>query len=124
MQNFLKRALILDAVAVPMMLVYWWLKGPHTVVHLSNCLVIGGGILLIIGFLFYGGGRAASGDFPLQYARTVSAMDLAERQQQEWTDHVKGYLERLDDICTPAHPRVFDLPNRVNTGLISLNFAM
>jgi hypothetical protein len=94
MQNFLKRALILDAVAVPMMLVYWWLKGPHTVVHLSNCLVIGGGILLIIGFLFYGGGRAASGDFPLQYARTVSAMDLAERQQQEWTDHVKGYLNR------------------------------
>jgi hypothetical protein len=55
--------------------------------------VIGGGILLIIGFLFYGGGRAASGDFPLQYARTVSAMDLAERQQQEWTDHVKGYLD-------------------------------
>jgi len=95
MKNFLKRALVLDAVTVPVMLVYWWLKGPHTVVHLSNCFVIGGGILLIMGFLFYGGGRAASGDFTLQYARSVSSMGLAERQQQDWTDHVKGYLDTV-----------------------------
>lgn len=95
MKTLLKRALVLDAVAVPLMLAYWWLKGPHTVVHLSNCFVIGGGILIIIGFLFYGGGRAASGDFALQYARSVSAMGLAERQQQEWTDQVKGYLDTV-----------------------------
>jgi hypothetical protein len=95
MTKLLKRALILDAVAVPLMLLYWWLMGPHTVVQLSNCLVIGGGSLLIIGFLFYGGGRAALGDFTLQYARTVSAMDSAERQQQDWADQVKGYLDTV-----------------------------
>lgn len=95
MQNLLKRVLILDAVTVPLILVYWWLKGPHTVVQLSNCLVIGGGVLIIIGFLFYGGNRAAFGDFTLQYARTVSSMGLAERQQQDWADHVKGYLDTV-----------------------------
>jgi hypothetical protein len=83
MKTFLARALVLDAVAVPMMLLYWWLKGPHTVVHLSNCLMIGGVILITIGFLFYGGGRVASGDFTLQYACSVSSIGLAERQQQD-----------------------------------------
>ena len=92
MKDLLKRALVLDAITVPMMLVYWWVKGPQTVVHLSNCFVIGGRLLMIIGFLFYGEGRAASGDFTLQYARSVSSMGLAERQQQDWTDQVKGYL--------------------------------
>ena len=48
-----------------------------------------------MGFLCYGGGRAASSDVSLQYAGTVSTMDLAERQQQEWTDHVKGYLDAV-----------------------------
>lgn len=95
MMQILTRALILDAVAVPLMLVYGWLMGPHTAVHLSNCLVIGGGILLIIGFLFYGGGRAARGDFTVQYARTVSAMNSAERQRQDWADQVKGYLDTV-----------------------------
>jgi hypothetical protein len=95
MMPILTRALILDAVAVPLMLLYWWLMGPHTAVHLSNCLVIGGGILLIIGFLFYGGSWASWGDFTLQYARTVSAMDSAQRQQQDWADHVKGYLDTI-----------------------------
>jgi hypothetical protein len=95
MMPVLIRALILDAVAVPLMLLYWWLTGPHTAVHLSNCLVIGGGLLLIIGFLFYGGGRAALGDFTLQYARTVTAMDSAQRQQQDWADQVKGYLDTI-----------------------------
>jgi hypothetical protein len=68
MKHLLKRALVLDAVAVPMMRVYGWLTGPHTVVHLSHCFVMGGGILIIHGFLFQGGHRAASGDFTLQYA--------------------------------------------------------
>jgi hypothetical protein len=95
MTQLLKRVLILATVAVPLMLLYWWLMGPHTVVCLSNCLVIGGGILLIIGFLFYGGSRAALGDFTLQYARTVSDMDSAERQQQDWADQVKGYLDTV-----------------------------
>jgi hypothetical protein len=95
MKTLLKRALILDAVAVPLMVLYWWLKGPHTVVHLSNCLLVGGGLLMIISFFLYGGGRAASGDFTLQYARSVSAMGLAERQQQDWTDQVKGYLDTV-----------------------------
>jgi hypothetical protein len=54
-----------------------------------------GGILLIIGFLLYGGGRAALGDFTLQYARTVSAMDNAQRQQQDWADHARGYLDTV-----------------------------
>jgi hypothetical protein len=77
------------------MLAYWGLKGPHTSVHLSNCLVIGGGILLIIGFLLYGGGRVASGDFTFQYARSVSAMSSAERQQQDWANQVKSYLDTV-----------------------------
>ena len=95
MKDLLKRALVLAAVTVPLMLVYWRVKGPHTVVHLSNCLLVGGGLLIIISFFFYGGGRAASGDFTLQYARSVSSMGLAERQRQDWTDQVKGYLDTL-----------------------------
>jgi hypothetical protein len=40
MKDVLKRALVLDAVTVPLMLVYWWVTGLHTVVHLSNCLLV------------------------------------------------------------------------------------
>jgi fucose permease len=95
MKSLLARALVLDAVTIPMMLGYWWLRGPHTVLHLSNCFTIGGGILIIIGFFFYGGSRVAAGDFTVQYSRSVSQMGLAERQQQDRYDQVKGYLDTV-----------------------------
>jgi hypothetical protein len=36
MTTVLTRALILDVAAIPLMLIYWWLTGPPTVVRLSN----------------------------------------------------------------------------------------
>jgi len=36
MTQLLKRVLILDTVAVPLMLLYWWLMGSHTVVRLKQ----------------------------------------------------------------------------------------
>ena len=48
-----------------------------------------------LGFLLYGGGLAARGDFTLQYARTVSALDSAARQRQDWADQARGHLDTV-----------------------------
>ncbi|MBT4512848.1 MAG: hypothetical protein HOC20_11650 [Chloroflexi bacterium] len=93
--NLLKKALIMDAIAIPFMLVYWWFKTSHTVSDLSNCLTIGGVILIIISFLFYKGSRLGSGDFIYQYSRSVSSMGTAERHKQDWEHNVKSYFHTV-----------------------------
>jgi hypothetical protein len=80
-------------VAMPMVVAFWWFRGPHTTVRLSNCLTGGGGILVIIGILFYAGARMPSRDGTYGLVSSVNDMNLADREKQKADYNFKSYLD-------------------------------
>lgn len=59
--GFLQKIIIIDAISAVIVLLYWFIKGPHNLVHLVDCFSYGGIFLMIPGAFIYIGPRSVLG---------------------------------------------------------------
>ena len=83
--KFLMKIIIIDFVSIIIIFLYWFIKGPQNLVHLVDCLSVGGIILMIPGVLVYASPKSISGrNFKRSYIsvkETISEDKLKEDKE-------------------------------------------